>query len=98
MFFSCHFCNRMTKLHSTCVKYLYYDKLVTCESGTNSTNWCQRICCLTLPNDKLLDWSKFKAHENNKINVTQNMNFVLARVGNMIGKGENAGYQHFLLL
>ena len=25
------------------------------------------------------------------------MNFVLGRVENVVGKGENAGYQHFLL-
>ena len=28
-----------------------------------------------LLNDKILDQSKFKAHANDKINVTQNLNF-----------------------
>ena len=32
-----------------------------------------------------------------KIYVTQNLNFVLGRVENILGKGENYGYQHFLL-
>ena len=32
-----------------------------------------------------------------KINVKQNLKFVLLRVENIVGKGENAGYQHFLL-
>ena len=48
-------------------------------------------------NDNLLDWSKFKAHADDKINMTQNLNFVLGSVENILGKGENAGYQHFLL-
>ena len=35
----------------------------------------------------------------NKMNVTQQFKFVLERdqVENILGKGENAGYQHFLL-
>ena len=32
-----------------------------------------------------------------KINVTYVTNFVMGRVGNIVGKGENVGYQHFLL-
>ena len=32
-----------------------------------------------------------------KINVTQKLKFVLRRVENIMGKGENDGYQHFLL-
>ena len=51
----------------------------------------------SLPNDKILDWSKLKAFTDKKINVTENLKFVLGRVGNIVGKGENAGYQHFLL-
>ena len=30
-------------------------------------------------------------------NVTQNLKFVLGREENIVGKGENPGYQHFLL-
>ena len=48
-------------------------------------------------NDKILDWSKLKAFTDNKINVTKILKFVLGRVENILGKGENAGYQHFLL-
>ena len=51
----------------------------------------------SLPNDKILDWSKLKAFADNKINVTEKLNFLLERVENIVGKGENAGYQHFLL-
>ena len=31
-----------------------------------------------------------------KINVTENLKFILVRVENIVGQGENAGYQHFL--
>ena len=51
----------------------------------------------SLPNDTILDWSKFKAFADDKINVTEKLKFVLVRVENIVEKGENAGYQHFLL-
>ena len=51
----------------------------------------------SLPNDKFLDWSKLKACADNKINVSEKLKFVFDRVENIVGKGENAGYQHFLL-
>ena len=50
----------------------------------------------SLPNDKVLDLTKLKAFADNKINVTQMLKFSLGRVEN-VEKGENAGYQHFLL-
>ena len=49
------------------------------------------------PNNKNLDWSKLKVFADNKINVTEKSKFVLGRIENIVGKGENAGYQHFLL-
>ena len=48
-------------------------------------------------NDKILDWSKFKALADNKINLNQILKFDMGRVENMAGKGENAGFKHFLL-
>ena len=51
----------------------------------------------TLPNDKTLDSSKFKAFADDKIMVDQKLRFVLGKVENIVGKGEHAGYQHFLL-
>ena len=51
----------------------------------------------TLPNDKILDMSKFKAFADDTLNVYQILKFSLGRVENIVGKGENAGYQHFLL-
>ena len=49
-----------------------------------------------LPNVKILDWSQLKAFADDTMNVTEKWKFLLVRVENM-GKGENAGYQHFLL-
>ena len=51
----------------------------------------------SLPNDKTLDVTKLKAFADNKINVGQMMISVFDRVENIVGKGENAGYQHFLI-
>ena len=50
-----------------------------------------------LPNDIGLDWSKLEAFADDKLNVTEKLKYVLERVENIEGKGENAGYQHFLL-
>ena len=48
----------------------------------------------SLPNDKFLDWSKLKAFADDKINVIENLKFVLGWVENIVGKGENAGFSH----
>ena len=50
-----------------------------------------------LPNGKISDWSKLKAFADDKINVAELMVSLSDRVENIAGKGENAGYQHFLL-
>ena len=46
----------------------------------------------SLPND----WSTLKAFVDNKMKVTEKIKFVLEMLENFVGKGENAGYQHFL--
>ena len=51
----------------------------------------------SLPNDIFLGCSKLKAFADNKINVNEKLKFVMGRVENIVGKGENAGNQHFLL-
>ena len=51
----------------------------------------------SLSNKKILDRSKKTAFADDKINVTEQLKFVLGRVENIVEKGENAGYQHFLL-
>ena len=55
------------------------------------------ICLNSLPLEKILALTKFKAFADVKIIVTQKWKFMLGRVENIVGKGENAGYQHFLL-
>ena len=51
----------------------------------------------SLSNKKILDRSKKTAFADDKINVTEQLKLVLGRVENIVEKGENAGYQHFLL-
>ena len=51
----------------------------------------------SLPDDNILDLSKLKAFADDKLNVTPKLKFVLRRVENNVGKGENAACQHFLL-
>ena len=45
----------------------------------------------------MLDQFNFKAFEDDILDVVQIMICVSDRVENIVGKGENAGYQHFLL-
>ena len=40
---------------------------------------------------------KLKAFADDKINVNQQLKFHMGRLENIAGKGEIAGYQHFLL-
>ena len=49
-----------------------------------------------LTNDKILDWSKLRAFADNKIKSAKRMIFVFNRVDNIVRKGENAYFQHFL--
>ena len=42
----------------------------------------------SLPNDKYLDWSKLKVFADNKINMTENLKFVLRKGEYIVGKGE----------
>ena len=51
----------------------------------------------SLPNNKFLDWSKLKAFVDDKLNLAEKLKFDLGQVENIVGRGENAGYQHFLL-
>ena len=51
----------------------------------------------SLPSNKSIDWSKLKSLADNKINVTENLKFVLRGVKKIVGKRENTGYQHFLI-
>ena len=50
-----------------------------------------------LPDDKILALPKLKAFADDKFDVIQNIKVVFHRIENIMGKEENAGYQHFLL-
>ena len=51
----------------------------------------------SLPNDKILAYSKVKIFSDNKFIVAKMMMSAFDRVENIVGKGENAGSQYFLL-
>ena len=51
----------------------------------------------SLPNNKILDVTKLKAFAEDRIDLAQMMISVFNRIENIVGEGENAGYQHFLL-
>ena len=51
----------------------------------------------SLPNNKFLGRSELIAFKDKKIKVTDKLKFVLGRLKNIVGKGENADFQHFLL-
>ena len=51
----------------------------------------------SLPNDKIMTFTKLKAIADDIFNVAKMMISVFDAVENIMGKGENAGYQHFLL-
>ena len=50
----------------------------------------------TLPNNKILEEMKLKAFADDKFNVVKMTISLFDRVKNIVGKEENAGYQHFL--
>ena len=50
----------------------------------------------SLPNDKTLDMTKSKAFADNKLNITKITISSFDSIENTVGKGRNAGYQHFL--
>ena len=74
-------------------RFLLFPKCFQTDSFTSSLNLKLHF----LPNAKMLDWSKLRVFTDDKINVTEKLKMVLGRIENIVGKGENAGYQHFLL-
>ena len=49
----------------------------------------------SLPNDKILDLSKFKVFADDNFNLTKMVKFFFDKVESLVGKGGNTGYQHF---
>ena len=56
-----------------------------------------RLKVNSLSNNNILDWSKLKAFADDKINLNQKLKLDMEREEKIVGKGENAAYQHFLL-
>ena len=63
----------------------------------NSFFRIEKFILNSLPNDKMLDPSKFKAFADDKLNVNQKSQFLFLGVGNIVERRENAAYQYFLL-
>ena len=53
------------------------------------------LCINSIPNNEILNWSNLKEFADDKL--LKIIFLVFDRVENTVGKGENAGYQHFLL-
>ena len=51
----------------------------------------------TLPYNQILDVTKLKAFADDKLHVAKMKISLLDREENSVGKGENIGYQHFLI-
>ena len=51
----------------------------------------------SLSNNKILDNIKLKAYADDKLNIARMMISLFDSEENTVGKGENAGCQHFLL-
>ena len=54
---------------------------------------CPWLCVDPLPSDKISGTSKMTAK---KLNMPKIIEFSFERVDNRVGKGENAGYPHFM--
>ena len=73
---------------------------ITCQKHRHSSTRLHAKCSSpinSLPNDKILDWYKLKEFADDILKVAQITKFVPKSLENIEGKGENAGYQHFLL-
>ena len=56
---------------------------------------CIPICPIPFPLDKMVALYKLKAIADSNLNVVHDIS--IQREENIVGKGENAGYHHFLL-
>ena len=48
----------------------------------------------SLPTQKIVDQPKLKALADDKINMTRKLKYSMKRVENIVGRRENAGFQH----
>ena len=52
----------------------------------------------SLPYNRIFDWSKLKALADDSFSVAKMVQFFIDSVENVLGKGENAVYEHFLTM
>ena len=80
------------------IKNLLTEKIPTnCCYLLNYNNYLYTCTVNPIPNDKFFDNSKLKAFADDKRKENQNEKFFLGWKKKHWGKGENAGYQYFLL-
>ena len=82
----------MTVLYIEYVKEPDVFKSLFCQSRKN-----QGLFGKGLTNDKILVLSKLRTLADNKLNIAKMIISIFDRYENIVGKGENAGNQHFLL-
>ena len=95
----------MENVLEVCFSVYMWEKVQHCKQDTNHkkdpiiivSQTTSILVFNSLPNDKMLDLSKLKAFADDKMNRIKKSRLVSGRVENIVGKGENAGYQHFLL-
>ena len=69
---------------------LCFQKVCTAKTQKQGLVWAG---VSTVLSNKILDWSKLKALADDKINMTEKVNFFWGgKVDNIVGKRENAGY------
>ena len=67
---------------------------MTCTADMQQGLFWERLTSTKLQNFKMV---QLKSFADDSLKVTQMAKFVLHMVENIVGKGENAGNQHFLL-
>ena len=81
---------------------IYGKKKQECTINSISINLLHCVCVQLLivnplRNKKFLDVTKLKTFVDEKLDVAKMTNSLFNTAENAVGKGENAGYQHFLL-
>ena len=77
----------------TIVLQLYLTDSVCCSRKNIDVHYVNR----PLPDCKVLASSKLKAFADDNVIMAEMVQSFFDKVENIVGKGENAGYQHFLL-
>ena len=91
-------CLKMSLISLDSASFLYDETVFTTTACLKAKKKSIHYIYLNpLPEDKILGLPKLRAFADDKLNITQNIRVVFHRMENIVGKEENAGYQHFLL-